>query len=676
MKASFQWPRGRAGWAALFISFVSLSLVTCTVRTEQEEIRGRDLQMTIFHTSDIHSRLYPYYLVPGPNDQRLGLRGCGTGERCMGGAARVATLLKKARAESDRFLYVDSGDVFQGAPVFSVWREVELYLDPLKNILYRERRSGTHRISQGEPEFRVMSELGVSAMVVGNHEFDSGAPNLAAMIEKYTRFPLLAANYQFEDPSYPANNNLRHLVHPFTIINVRGLRVGLIGIGDVETMRSIKEGGNSLGITPLDTYEITQDYVDLLQGEVDLICVISHIGFRSDQDVIHNVQGIDMVFGGHLHIALQSPKVIIDPAGREVLLVHSGAFTKFAGRLDVVVREAARDGKDPKWGWEVAAHKYELTPLNSDIPEDGEIKALLEPYTLAMKQSIDLDRIVAYAEDKIERYASGGGDSGLGNIVAEALQYRNQVETDFSITNSTGIRTDLEEGPVALEQLYNIFPFDNTITTMFLSGREVQELFNYIAHRTSSRGCSVQAQISGATVVINCDDELAYDITIGGSGEPCDISFDSEDNVFKDSCEPESTGEICTATGTCRAILDCDATYELATNDYIAGGGSGYEILERNTTQHDTGISMRSAVEDYLEDREVTPACLDSVVEEYDLPGWARCIPSEDPPVGISDGRTTTKYIAWGSTWDVEDPEENWPKEYHGYYGLRCGERD
>ena len=649
MKVNYHWLSGRVAWMALFISSISIALVTCTVDTDQEDIHDRDLKVTFFHTSDMHSRLFPYYMVPGPNDGRLGLVGCGTGERCLGGLARVATLIKRARARSDRFLYIDTGDIFQGAPIFSLWREFEVYLDPQENTIHREPRGGAHRISQGELEFRMMTELGVAVQVVGNHEFDSGAGNLAEMLQRYVRYPMLAANYQFEDPDDPANNYLRSMLQPFTILNIRGLKVGFIGLGDVETMRSIKEGGNSLGITPLDTYQTAQDYVDLLQGEVDLVVIASHLGFRVDQDLIQNVEGIDLVFGGHLHIALQSPKVIKDPVGREVLLVHSGAFAKFAGNLDIVVRQAERDGKDPKYGWEVASHRYELTPLNQDVPEDGEIKALMEPYLLAMRQSLDLDRPVAFASERIDRYANGGGDSGLGNIVAESLQYRSQVETDFAITNSTGIRTDLEPGPVALEQLYNIFPFDNTITTMFLSGSEVQELFDYIALRSASRGCSAQAQISGATVILNCADDRAYDITIGGSGDLCG---DDED------CE--RGGEICTATGTCRLLLDCNATYELATNDYIAGGGSGYEVLQRNTTQRNTGIAMRSSVEDYLKNPTVTPRCSQEAVEEYNLPPWVRCIPSEDPSVGVQDGRIATEYL----------PRED------GDWHVYCGEID
>jgi hypothetical protein len=40
--------------------------------------------------------------------------------------------------------------------------------------------------------------------------------------------------------------------------------------------------------------------------------------------------------------------------------------------------------------------------------------------------------------------------------------------------------------------------------------------------------------------------------------------------------------------------------YRVAVNDYIAAGGSGFEVLKRNTSKQDTGISLRDALRVYL----------------------------------------------------------------------------
>ena len=46
-------------------------------------------------------------------------------------------------------------------------------------------------------------------------------------------------------------------------------------------------------------------------------------------------------------------------------------------------------------------------------------------------------------------------------------------------------RDNLPPGPITAEMLFNVFPFENTITTLYLSGAEVQEMFDFIARRSS-----------------------------------------------------------------------------------------------------------------------------------------------------------------------------------------------
>jgi 5'-nucleotidase len=121
---------------------------------------------------------------------------------------------------------------------------------------------------------------------------------------------------------------------------------------------------------------------------------------------------------------------------------------------------------------------------------------------------------------------------------------------------------------------------------MFLSGREVQELLDYVSARSSERGCSSQAQVAGISFVMNCDAQVAEGILVNG------------------------------------VPLDPAGTYELATNNYIAHGGSGFEVLERNTTQLDTGISIRDVVQS-------------AIIQYQSLP---------QPGVAEEDGRITPVY--------------------------------
>ena len=544
-------------WIIPVLGAASMAATGCVVNEgEKVDLSGQDVLLTLIHTSDIHSRLLPYDMEVGEVDQGLGLS---QDNGPFGGAARLAYLVKRERGRAGRSLWIDTGDPFQGAPIFNFF--------------------------EGEAEFRVLSEIGVDVLVIGNHEFDRGGPNLAKQLDSWARFPALAANYLFETSAYSANE-LGRLVRPYQIFNVRGLRVGVIGIGDTGSMFSIFETGNRLGITPLNVDDTVQRWVDFLRPLVDVVVVATHQGLSGDEYMIRHTEGIDVVLGGHLHIVLDPPKIIEDCQDgalrtatgcmpRRVILAHSGAFLKYLGRLDLVLRQPDDPVALARNGFEVASHDYTLFPVDSTVPEDPAVAYLLEPYTIRMQQRIDLDRLIGYAPNMVRRFGMLGGDSALGNLVADSMWLRRGIETDFALTNTTGIRTDLNAGPVTTEELFNVFPFDNTITTMFLSGLEVQDLFDYVARRTASRGCQSQAQIAGVTVTLNCRGCTRTE------GLPC-------------------AETIRIGSGDQARDVDPNGSYELATNNYLAQGGSGYVVLRRNTTQQDSGIPQRDAVIDRI----------------------------------------------------------------------------
>ncbi len=322
-----------------------------------------------------------------------------------------------------------------------------------------------------------------------------------------------------------------------------------------------------------------------------------------------------------------------------MLEVHSGAFAKYVGRLDFVASDSPDDlpppctkaqtsGRcyDPVNGFEIISHQYKLIPITDNVPQNRAVAELLEPYRQSLDELVDLDLLVGYAPDGSKRFGTGGGDSPLGNMIATGMWRRLGIETDFSLTNTTGIRADMVPGPVTVEQMFNIFPFDNSITKMQLSGVEVQEMFDFVARRSAGRGCASQAQIAGARVVLNCTgcnrvkrhrparrtatarrnecndgkcaaQPCAEHIYIGSSSKPCSSDADCGNQL--NSCD---TGQPRRERQGALPALQIDPTgsYEFATSNYLAGGGSGFTVLKRNTTQLDTKIQQRDALIDWI----------------------------------------------------------------------------
>lgn len=508
--------------SALALLLLATGCVPTAVEGDAPDLTGQAVRLTFLHTSDVHSRVFEYDFDPSFTDEHLGLDG---DRGPFGGMAEIATILKRERKKAHRVLHLDSGDGFQGAIVFNEF--------------------------SGEAEYRALSAAGLDGAVVANHEFDKGAENLADRALADAAFPLLAANYDFEDADLPWATQLEDLVVPSVMYDLDGLRIGVIGMANLSSLNSLEEQLNSLGIRVVDVGEaIPREAANLRAAGADLVVVLSHMGLDDDKEMAATFDEVDLILGGHHHVALDPPLVVEnEETGKLVVVCHSGAFAKFVGRLDVVVKDK-----------EILSHDYTLFPVDDTVPKDPEVEEILREYEEQLDTNFNVAQVIGFADESLTRYGSTGGDSMLGNFTAEAMRRFPGVETEIALTNTLGIRADIPAGPITIDALYNSMPFDNTITTMFLSGREVEELLTYVTSRSSERGCNAQAQVAGIEFVMNCADQVAEDIRING------------------------------------APLDPAGTYELATNNYIAHGGSGFEVLERNTTQIDTGISIRDVV--------------------------------------------------------------------------------
>ena len=559
-----------------------LAVASCTVDRPQPNLVGQDIRLTLIHTSDIHSRLFPYTFKPNTFDQGYGLL---PANAPFGGIARISTIAKKIRATSNRSLWLDSGDCFQGAPVFNEFK--------------------------GEAEMRSLSLAGMDGAVLGNHEFDLGAKNLFDKIDNFATFPLLAANYAWDDPPPgavdPNGRSLRDVVSPFQMYNIDGLRVTVIGMGNTSTITSIYEGGNSLGFRPIDDTAALEGWVRILRPMSDVIVVVSHLGLDEDENLTASqvddpnaalpLQGVDVILGGHLHIVTNPPKIIPnDDKGHTTVLVHSGAFAKFVGRLDLVVHVGDSNG-DPERRSRVTSFTYVNLPVDSTTNDDPEIANLMWPYSVKINQDIDLNGVFSYvnpmpAGSKILRNDLSGGDSQLGNLVARSMQLQEGVEAEFAITNSLGIRADFERGPLTIEQMYNVFPFENSITVMYLSGQEVQDTLDFVARKSASRGCRTQAQVSGITFDMVCSGDCGT-----FQGQP--VTACARNIYIGDKCRMGNNPDAAVDPAKC-ALLDPSSLYRVAVNDYIAAGGSGFEVLKRNSSKQDTGISLRDSLRVFL----------------------------------------------------------------------------
>ena len=514
--------------AAIFYLLAALALACAAPR----DLRPRETgptSLVLIHTADLHSHLFPEPLLIGSADAARGLGVSGQVSQ-VGGFARIAGIVNAMRAGAEHALYLDSGDLIEGTATFTEFR--------------------------GEAELRAFSALGLGAAALGNHDLDPGAEELALKHRQFAAFPVLASNFAQN------GSELASVLSASVLLDAQGLRVGAIGVANPNSPSGLGHVDNPYGVSLLATAAAVQTEIDRLRASSDLLVVISHLGLDGDEALITSTSGLDVVLGGHQHLTLDDALERQDcgPALRAargcephtVWLAHSGALGRYVGELDLslVPTDADGNGARPRFVIEAGAHS--LVPVSAAAPEDPTLAALLEPYRAALHDA-GFDAVLAYALGPVPRYGPNGGDSALGDLVADVV--RNATGSDFALFNTTGIRADLAPGELSRSAFVAALPFSDSLVELTLSGADLRLLLNQQARVASSRECESPLQISGFRLEFKCS----------GTG-----SVAVARRVASDGTAVE---------------LEPGTSYTLVTTTYLADGGSGFDLLAQSPSR-------------------------------------------------------------------------------------------
>jgi len=337
-------------------------------------------ELVILHTNDTHSNLFPF----GPHDQ-------------YGGIGRMSTLIKKLRSENENVLALHAGDAFVGTFAFNK------YL--------------------GYPELKIMEGL-YDAMALGNHEFDLGPVVLGYVLAGFNpitgqpfgdpvALPILAANVDFS--SVPL---LKAFVQPWTIKEIGGMKVGLLGVVTSERVYYSPDFVEIFG----DPYAAAGKAVDEMRKEVgccEVVIALSHLGLPFDLMGLSMVPGIDVIVSSHSH------DEFFDANVNGKIIAQAGAFGKNLGELRIEVDDTAGA---------VTVKSHVLHPVTSAIHEDPKLLRYLNTlrtgiyrdprygpvYSQHVAKALwDLEEM--WVEDDPHRQRSHR-DTPLGNLVADAIR--------------------------------------------------------------------------------------------------------------------------------------------------------------------------------------------------------------------------------------------------------------
>lgn len=533
----------------------------------QKQSRYQDVQLLSFN--DLHGNLEP---PSGSSGRVTEVHEDGTTKTIdAGGVEYLATHLRQARKDNKYSITAAGGDMVGASPLIS-----GLFHD--------------------EPTIEALNKLDLDVTSVGNHEFDEGAKELARLqkggchptagcyIEgkkfKGADFPYLAANVLDEKTKKP-------ILKPYWVWKKNGVKVGFIGV-TLEDTPGIVSAEGVKGLKFKDEVETINKYAKELekQGVKSVVALIHEGGFPASTaynydcdspgagdgisgpivDIAKNITPkVDALVTGHTHTAYAC--TINDPSGKPRTVTSAASF----GRLytDTTLTYDRWTGDIARTAVDSANHV-----VTRDVPEAPDMTELIKKWnTLAAPIG---NRAIGHISADIP---ATGTESPLGDLIADAqLAHGKELdpETDLALMNPGGIRTGLTfaakgaegDGVVTYAEGFAVQPFANTVNLQDFTGAQLIKV--------------LQEQVTGANAaapkVLQVSSGLTYKL---------DLTKTGADRVVADSVKLNG------------AAIDPAATYRVATNSFLAGGGDGFTTLGQGTNDL-VGSDDLTALEKYL----------------------------------------------------------------------------
>ncbi|WP_131740775.1 bifunctional metallophosphatase/5'-nucleotidase [Actinomadura roseirufa] len=461
-----------------------------------------------------------------------------------GGAVYVATHLKRL---ADRHtLTVAQGDLIGATPLISA-----AYHD--------------------EPSVQFLGDVGVTASAVGNHEFDEGYRELQRIQDggchpvdgcspagkwKGAKYDYLAANVILEKKNRP-------VLKPWTIRRINGVKVGIIGVVTKTTPGIVTADGIKGLRFDDEVASANRSAQELRKRGVHAMVLLVHEGDQvkagSRPDDCGVVPGagtriaqeadpdIDVVLSGHTH--QQYVCSVKDPEGQPRLYSSGSSFGRVITQVDFQVN--TRTGDIVR-----SSLKGDNHVVTRDVPPDPATQTFVQ--TWKQRVSAIADKPIGKITADLTRVPSPAGETALGDVIADAqLAGMKDKGAQVAVMNPGGVRTDLTfkasgsegDGVVTYGEAFAVQPFSNVMGVTSLTGAQVDALLE-------------QQWTAAGEKILQPSANLRFTI---------DRSRPVGDRVSEITIDGKP--------------VDPSATYKVAANNFLLGGGDGFSTFTQGKDQ-------------------------------------------------------------------------------------------
>lgn len=375
--------------------------------------------LTILHANDIHGQLA--FKI----DKDFVMRG---------GISMFANYVRRTRNECSNLFFGICGDVLQ------------------------EDISGTDY--KGRNTVALLNTLRPDAFSLGNHEFDYGLSHLL-IFDRCLNTDTLNANIFVDEIHHP-------LFVPSKIYKCGDVKVLVIGLIPESFFKKIYSDEFCRHLLSYrDSYQSIRDEIDMHKAEnPDLTVIMSHYGIEGDIALAENMPEdckVDLILGGHTHIDMDEAKVV-----NGIPIAQSSYGTTHIGRFDIDIDTV--NGGIAAWKWE----RVEITDDNCEF--DRDFDELTDSVVFTREKPKAKKKLCDMAE--IYHHESRLHETELGDIVADA--FMETYKADLYILQSGSIRANECTKEIYSSDLRVLYPFDDEVVSLELTGKELKEMFDYL----------------------------------------------------------------------------------------------------------------------------------------------------------------------------------------------------
>ena len=305
-----------------------------------------------------------------------------------------------------------------------------------------------------------LDTAGITLSTIGNHELDKGISPFKELIQK-SKTQFLGTNMNF-----PKGDDDK--IKPFVIKEINGHKYGFLGIQPSSLTARIKDASYMEGITidsPEQTIKELQEHIDNLKSQgIDKIILLSHAGIDYDKKIAKELDGLDIIIGGHSHDLIKDVK-------KEENLFYSKSGEP------VIITQAGRDGNN----FGVLSVEFDEKGVLKNI-QNSVFDTLNYGKNLVMTTMTDIlfgkPQVVGRVETAPPMPKSPlTEENPYADFLADAI--RQEMDVDIAIINSANLRGSLNVGEVTDRDISSITPFRNRMVKTYLTEKELVEALKF-----------------------------------------------------------------------------------------------------------------------------------------------------------------------------------------------------